>query len=219
MTGAMYDAGYGSSSRLYERAAGHPIYLLEDAAYRELRFAGDDVPSAPKGERVIYAGTYSKPFATGIRVGFGLIPEPLRTVVMRLKGNHDFGTANFQQQILSAALASCRYKEHLISLRRRYAKKAQVMADAIAEHFPDSVQWERPDGGLYIWAKAPKVKTGAKSKFFHAALDQNVIYVPGELCYCDDPSRAKPNHEMRLSFGGATEKDIREGIKRLGELL
>ena len=203
----------------YERAAGHPIYLLEDAAYRELRFAGEDVPSAKSSDRVIYAGTYSKPFATGIRVGFGLIPEPLRTVVMRLKGNHDFGTANFQQQILSAALAACRYKEHLTSLRQRYAKKARVMADAITEHFSESVQWEKPRGGLYIWARVPKAKTGAKSKFFQAALKRNVIYVPGELCYCDDPSRPKPNHEMRLSFGGATERDIREGIKRLGELL
>src|SRR5439155_2283885 len=94
----------------YEHAAGHPIYLLEDAAYRELRFAGEDVPSAPNPERLIYAGTYSKPFATGIRVGFGVLPEPLRTVVGRLKGSHDFGTANFLQQILSAAIASCRYK-------------------------------------------------------------------------------------------------------------
>ena len=63
------------------------------------------------------------------------------------------------------------------------------------------------------------MKTGAKSRFFRAALDHNAIYVPGELCYADDPSRRKPNQEMRLSFGGATEKDIREGIKRLGALL
>jgi 2-aminoadipate transaminase len=202
----------------YERAAGHPIFLLEDAAYRELRFAGDDVPSSPSSDRVIYAGTYSKPFATGIRVGFGVIPEPLRTAVARLKGSHDFGTSNFIQQILSAALESCRYKEHLTTLRRRYTQKAEVMAKAIEEHFPDSVQWERPRGGLYIWAKA-KVKTGAQSKFFQAALNRNLIYVPGELCYAEDPSRRKPNSEMRLSFGGATEKDIREGIKRLGDLL
>ncbi|HKQ38136.1 MAG TPA: PLP-dependent aminotransferase family protein [Verrucomicrobiae bacterium] len=202
----------------YERAAGHAIYLLEDAAYRELRFEGDDVPSAADSDRVIYAGTYSKPFATGIRVGFGVIPEPLRTVVLQLKGSHDFGTANFQQQIVSAALASCRFEKHVRSLRKHYAKKAAVMVDAIKKHFPDSVEWEKPQGGLYVWSGDPRVKTGAKSKFFSAALNRNVIYVPGELCYCDDPSRPKPNHEMRLSFGGATESDIREGIKRLGSL-
>ena len=55
----------------YEKAAGHPIYLLEDAAYRELRFEGEDVKSAlaAKGfaKRVLYTATYSKPFATGTR--------------------------------------------------------------------------------------------------------------------------------------------------------
>ncbi|GIT77712.1 MAG: hypothetical protein Ct9H300mP32_0940 [Verrucomicrobiota bacterium] len=57
-------------------AGGHPIYLMEDAAYRELGFAGKPAPSAlaVKGAvgRVIYLGTYSKPFATGVRVGFGI---------------------------------------------------------------------------------------------------------------------------------------------------
>jgi len=202
----------------FERAAGHRIYLLEDAAYRDLRFAEKAVPSADDPERVIYAGTYSKPFATGIRVGYGIIPEPVRTAVLRLKGNHDFGTANFQQQIVSAALVSCRFESHVRSLRKRYAKKAEVMVQAITKRFPESVRWEKPRGGLYVWAGDPQVKTGAKSKFFQAALKNNVIYVPGELCYCDDPTRAKPNHEMRLSFGGATEPDIQEGIKRLGTL-
>jgi len=64
----------------FERKAGHPIYLVEDAAYRELRFRGGDTKSvlACRGcaERVIYTGIYSKPFATGVRVGFAVLPEP-----------------------------------------------------------------------------------------------------------------------------------------------
>jgi 2-aminoadipate transaminase len=96
----------------YERAAGHPIYLLEDAAYRELRFKGDDVPTALAisggADRVIYAGTYSKPYATGTRVGFGILPEPVFTAVLRIKGNHDFGTSNLLQQLLAHALKSGR---------------------------------------------------------------------------------------------------------------
>ena len=46
-----------------------------------------------------------------------------------------------------------------------------------------------------------------------------MLYVPGEICYADDPARRKPNHEMRISFGNASEEDIREGIKRLGKVL
>ena len=91
----------------YEASAGHPIYLLEDAAYRELRFTGEDVKSALAArrlsDRVILAGTYSKPFATGARVGFGFLPEPVFTTVTRIKGNHDFGTSNLLQQLLARA--------------------------------------------------------------------------------------------------------------------
>lgn len=210
--------------RRYEKFAGHPLYLLEDAAYRELRFAGDDVPSAliaPGGaERVLYAGTFSKPFATGVRVGFGVLPEPVLTTATRIKGNHDFGTANLLQQLLTRALATGAYERHLAELQRRYAHKARVMTDAVRAHFPSDVEWREPEGGLYVWARAPKrLRTGPKSRFFQTALRRNVLYVPGALCYADDSARRKPDHEMRLSYGGANERDLTEGIRRLGRAL
>lgn len=210
--------------RRYEKFAGHPLYLLEDAAYRELRFAGDDAPSAlaaPGGaERVLYAGTFSKPFATGVRVGFGVLPEPVLTAATRIKGNHDFGTANLLQQLLARALATGAYERHLAELQRRYAHKARVMTDAVRAHFPSDVEWREPEGGLYVWARAPKrLRTGPKSLFFQTALKQNVLYVPGALCYADDAARRKPDHEMRLSYGGANERDLTEGIARLGKAL
>ncbi|MFO1487321.1 MAG: PLP-dependent aminotransferase family protein [Verrucomicrobiota bacterium] len=269
----------------FERAAGHPIYLLEDAAYRELRFGhltkwsakpGDlDQPPVnhsksshsprPSGERagergseklnlltpalssfgggegdatsrafgersalaakgfgdrVIYTSTYSKPFATGARIGFGALPEPLFTAVLRIKGNHDFGSANLLQQLLARALASGRYEHHLHALQQRYARKAATMRAALQKYFPPEVQWAEATGGLYFWAKLPRgVATGPKSKLFQAALAKDVFYVPGVLCYAEDSSRRQPAHEMRLSFGGASEENIREGVKRLGAVL
>lgn len=210
--------------RHYERAAGHPLYFVEDGAYRELRFQGDDVKSALaiKGhsDRVIYAGTYSKPFATGTRVGFGLMPELVLTTVLRIKGNHDFGSSNLLQQLLAQALSSGFYEEHLAELRKRYARKARLMLVALKQHFPSEIEWWEPAGGLYFWARLPqRLKSGSTSKVFQEALVRNVLYVPGELCYANDPTRRKPNHEMRLSFGGATEANLREGIARLGAVL
>ena len=210
--------------RKYEKTAGHPIYLLEDAAYRELGFAGEDVPSAltvrAHRDRVLYAGTYSKPFATGARVGFGILPEPVRTAALRIKGNHDFGTANLLQQLLLRALETCKYETHLVEIQRRYKRKAQLMTSAIEGHFPSSVEWMHPGGGLYVWATVPrKVTSGVKSKLFRSALERDVLYVPGELCYADDPTRRKPNHDMRISFGGAADADIPVGIARLGSIL
>jgi 2-aminoadipate transaminase len=251
-----------------ERPAGHPIYLLEDAAYRELRFQKDNkaqssvsTPSPrPSGERVgargfefetpgllspplssfsggegevksalavpgaadrvIYAGTFTKPFATGARVGYGVLPEPVFTAVKHIKGNHDFGTANLLQQLFVRALASGIYGRHVARLQKRYAYKARLMKLAIEKHFPPAVEWWEPEGGLYFWARLPRnIPTGLKSKVFSTALKNDVLYVPGEICYADDAARRKPNHEMRISFGNASEKDIQEGIARLGKVL
>jgi len=223
-TSLQVKAGALELLRRYERAAGHPIYLMEDAAYRELGFAGSPAVSAlsVKGaaDRVIYTGTYSKPFATGARVGFGILPEELLTPVLRIKGNHDFGTSNLTQQLVRRSLVSGLYGKNLARVQRCYRAKAKAMTDAIGEHLPESVQWEQPEGGLNVWAALPrKVNTGMKSRFFKKVLDRNVLYVPGGLCYVDDPTRAKPSHEMRLSFGAATEVDIREGIRRLGQAI
>jgi 2-aminoadipate transaminase len=209
----------------FERAAGHPIYLIEDAAYRELRFDhGADVPTAltlPGAKvRVIYAGTYSKPFATGVRVGFGILPEPIYTAVLRIKGNHDFGTANLLQHLLVQALQSGIYDRQVATVRKNYARKAAVMRQAMAKHFPAIVEIWEAGGGLYFWARLPKnISAGVKSKIFQIALQNDVLYVPGELCYADDVWRRKPANELRISFGNASMNDIRTGIARLGAVL
>lgn len=208
--------------RQFERSAGHPLYLVEDAAYRELRFGGLDVPSAlaaPRAqERVIYAGTFSKPFATGVRVGFGILPDRLLQVVLRVKGNHDFGTSNLIQQLLRRALADGTFERHVDLLRARYAHKAHTMVQALRRHFPNGVRWIEPRGGLYVWTRLPRsLRTGMNSTLFREALAHNVLYIPGGLCYAPDSTRPRPDHEMRLSFGSASLEEIREGIARLGD--
>ena len=148
------------------------------------------------------------------------MPAPLFTVLHRLKGNHDFGTANLLQQLVARALASCSYVGHLPELQQRYGRKAGVMAEALERYFPKEVAWERPRGGLYVWATLPrKVASGMKSKLFQTALRRDVLYVPGQLCYAEDPARPRPNHQMRLSFGSASEADLRAGVARLGEVI
>lgn len=208
----------------YERRAGHPIYLLEDAAYRDLRFAGEDVPSAlalpGAARRVVYTGTYSKPFATGIRVGFGLMPRRLAPVIARLKGNHDFGTSHLLQRIVSRALETGRFDRHVSELRRRYTGKAAVMGAALEQHCAELLEWRAPQGGLYYWAGLrSRGRSGPRSALFRSALRENVLYVPGALCYADDSSRAKPDNELRLSYGSASEDQIAEGIARLARAI
>ena len=211
--------------RSFEKKAGHPIYYVEDAAYRELNFPEYSPPaSALKHreyrDRIIYTSTYSKPYATGVRVGFGFLPKSLHSVVMRIKGNHDFGTAHLLQQILVSAIESNTYEAHLAKIRGGYRRKATVMLRAMHQYFPRTLQIHPPDGGLCIWATLPqRIKTGPKSALFKESLRQGVLFVPGEFAFANDPTRPKPRSSMRLSYGSGTKKQIQKGIKILGSLL
>lgn len=223
-TSAERKRGVWERIQAFEAQAGHPIYIVEDAAYRELGFGIESPPSflvfPGAAERVVYAGTYSKPFATGIRIGFGLLPSELFQLVIRLKNNHDFGTSNFLQGILAEALERGWYDRHLQLLHSQYRKKAVAMQEALERWFPLQAVWEPPQGGLYFWVQLPEpLRTGPNEELFRAALDQGVLYVPGSYCYASDPTRAIPDHAMRLSFGNATLEQIEEGIRRLGRAI
>lgn len=203
-----------------EKYAGHKIYLVEDAAYREMGYSGSSWPSAlsseTAGDRVIYIGTYSKPFATGIRLGFGILPDAVRQKVLFVKNNHDFGSANFLQFIMAEAIKSGLYDRHLSIIKARYAEKAALMDRQLRTLLPPFVSWRRPDGGLYFWLELPTgLDTGVHSQLFRRALELGVLYVPGEMCYAEDPVRPKPTHQIRLSFGNPDDREIVLGVERL----
>ncbi|MCX6909222.1 MAG: PLP-dependent aminotransferase family protein [Verrucomicrobia bacterium] len=210
--------------RHYEAAAGHPIFVLEDAGYRDLRFAGPDTPSLKSldaaNERVAYSNTYTKPFATGIKVGYGVLPRPLVRHVLRSKGNHDFGSANFNQRLIALALRTGAYDRHLPKMHAGYQRRKELMGGALKKHFPSSVKWQEASGGLYFWPELPaQADTSRDGAIFRVALDAGVLYVPGDLCFASSLLRPKPKNCMRLSFGGTPSGQIEEGIKRLGAVL
>jgi 2-aminoadipate transaminase len=76
----------------------HRIIVLEDAAYREVRFTGSDLPSVKRfderNEHVVYTSTFSKPLSPGLKTGYALMPRDLIEPMMHLKGSHDFGSTN-----------------------------------------------------------------------------------------------------------------------------
>src|SRR5947208_3391381 len=100
------------------------ILILEDAAYRELRYEGDEIASVksfdPENRFVVYAGTFSKPCAPGLKTGYALMPTELVEPLVRMKGNHDFGSNNLSQHIIYRLLTSGAYAKHVEYLRGVY---------------------------------------------------------------------------------------------------
>ncbi len=103
------------------------IYVIDDAAYRELRYAGDDLPSLrsfdSEGDTVIVAETFSKSFSPGIRVGWGVLPPALVEPVLNQKANIDFGSPNFNQHLMASVLErgllAAAHRDHLRRTERK----------------------------------------------------------------------------------------------------
>jgi 2-aminoadipate transaminase len=210
-------------ARKYSRK--HRLLILEDAAYRELRFAGPDLPSIKSldedNEHVLLTMTFSKPLAPGFKTGYGVLPRELVGPLLRFKGNHDFGSANLCQHLIDHVLESGAYHRHVRELVQVYRRKRDVLTAALSEEFgaggEQDFRWTNPDGGMYVWlAHSHGGDLSGNSAFMQACLREGVLYVPGQFCYVDD-GRPMPRHEARLCYGVAGPEELREAVRRLGQ--
>jgi 2-aminoadipate transaminase len=213
--------------RIAERwSKSHRIFVLEDAAYRGLTFEGQESASVwsydPKGESVILARTFSKTFSPGLKTGYGVLPETLLAPVLNLKSSHDFGSAHFNQQLLERVLSDHLYESQISRLALAYRRKRDAMLSALETHLGPldrSVAWTHPRGGIYVWLTLPEgIDTGRDGLFFARCIEHGVLYVPGSLCYADEPG-PPPCNQARLTFGVAPELELAEGVRRLAGAL
>jgi len=205
--------------------ADRPIFIIEDVAYRELKYEGPDIPylkSLDKNnEDVILAGSFSKSFAPGLRTGFAAIPPRLMPHIICQKSYQDFGSPSFLQYVIAEALKKGLYDRHVEELRKRYRMKRDLALEAIANHWPENVRVNKPLGGMYLWARVPDViSTDLGSELFTTALNkENVLYIPGSLCYVGALEETIPRNEMRICYGMIDDDKLVEGLKRLGNAL
>jgi 2-aminoadipate transaminase len=201
------------------------LYIIEDVAYRELRYYGDDLPSLrsfdPEGDTVVQAGTFSKSYSPGIRVGWGILPPDLLKPVLAEKGNVDFGSPNFNQLLMSAVLELNLFDKHTRLVRSNYREKLDAVLKAADEFLAPltGLHWVRPTGGLYVWLRLPEeIDAGLSGPLFDKAVAEGVLYVPGEYCYPAESVAVRKN-TIRLSFGIQCRLGLRRGIESLARAI
>lgn len=129
----------------------HRIVIVEDAAYRELRYDGADLPSVKSfdfdNEYVVACYTFDKPFAAGIKTGYAICPPAIAHQLIEQKGNHDFGSANLCQHIVYEAITDGSYREHLSVVHAGYRAKRDAMLAALERYFPSPLGEESQTRG------------------------------------------------------------------------
>jgi 2-aminoadipate transaminase len=221
--------------RLVEVARERELLILEDNPYGLLRYEGEALPTlysldaenanppTPGGssDLVIYLGTFSKILSPGLRLGWAVAPRPVLEKLNLGKQGADLCSSSVTQMFVSAYFAERdahggpAWIEYVERLRELYRGRRDVMLEALAEHFGEGASWTQPQGGLFIWATLdPRIDT--TDLLALARESEGVAFVPGRAAYVDGRSGSS---SMRLNFAGSPERDIREGVRRIGKAM
>lgn len=213
-TGLTYSAE--TRDQVYEMLKDRDIVMIEDDPYGELRFEGQHLPYIGAGRlpNSLLMGSFSKIVTPGMRIGF-LITEntELLRYISIAKEASDLHTNVFSQYLLWDYLMHNDLDAHIAKITDLYQNQAQAMIQAMEKYFPDTVQYTRPHGGMFLWVTLPEGISAMS--LFQKALDKKVAFVPGDPFYVDE----KGVNTMRLNYTNADSETIEEGIRRLGELM
>ncbi|MBR7005901.1 MAG: PLP-dependent aminotransferase family protein [Candidatus Methanomethylophilaceae archaeon] len=199
-------------TRVADIIRGSGCLMIEDDAYGELGFngrAGRTMKSmAP--EDVVLTGSFSKTISPGMRIGWMVVPEWMREQAGRSLEAASLQSGSFDQRIVDRFLADNDYDVYLQGLRKAYAAKKDFFLDAMEDELPDSVEWNDPQGGMFVWLKTPPGTDAMR--VFDAALEDGLVVMPGRPFHV----RGGEN-TLRLNYATPSEEQILSGMKILGK--
>jgi 2-aminoadipate transaminase len=202
--------------RIIELANQYDVLIVEDNPYGAIRFAGEALPPVKYFDtegRVIYISTFSKIFTPGLRLGWICADESFIEKYVAFKQTADLHTDSFAQRITAKYLELYDIDEHINKIKAVYKERCTVMLSCIEEFFPKNLSYSKPEGGLFIWVEFPE--SVDSRELFAECLTNNVAFVPGTPFF---PNGTK-NNALRLNYSNMPKEKIREGMKRMGEVL
>lgn len=193
----------------------HHILIVEDNPYGLLGFEGQTYTAlktlAP--DDVVYLGSFSKIFAPGYRVGWAVAPPAVRDKMKLASEAAILCPSSVGQYSIAMYLNQFDWRDQIGEFRGMYRRRRDAMVAALNEFMP-MCTWNVPDGGFYVWVGLPE---GLDAKeMLPRAVTNLVAYVSGTAFYAG--GRSGRDH-MRLSFCYPEPQEIREGVRRLSEVV
>ncbi len=190
--------------------------IVEDDYDGECRYEGHPLESLQgldREGRVIYIGTFSRTVFSALRVGYLIAPKTLVKAFVAAKWLCDRHTATLEQETLAEFISSGMYDRHLRRVRRRNTSRREALLDAIQEHLHGRVELTGDGAGAHIvlWPYSRMTEDAV----IIAAGSRGVRVYGISGYYVRKPSRTG----IILGYSRLTEREIREGVRRLGEVL
>jgi DNA-binding transcriptional MocR family regulator len=201
--------------RILEICQRADMLVLEDNPYGLLGFDADPLPALRSRVRdgVIYLGTFSKTFSSGVRTGWALAPHAVREKLVIASEAQILCPSMLSQSAVTTYFQTMPWREQLKTFRTLYAERRDAVLGALDDFMPSGTSWTRPGGGFYVWLTLP---AGLDSKaMLPRAIHNRVAYVPGTGFYADGTGR----QHLRLSYCFPPPERIREGVRRLATVI
>ncbi len=189
------------------------VAVIEDDYAVDLELDDGPLPTPMRAldPDVIHVGSFSKRLIPALRVGYVVAPPSLHPHLLALKHTTDLGSSTLQQLALAEFLDRGYLVAHLRRIQPAYRARRDALLEALRQHLPDDVRWQRPPRGISVWVELPEgYDPGA---IFEEALQRKVMVSPGHYFAVDEGARGG----LRLNFGWEPEARLREGARRLGE--
>lgn len=190
------------------------ILIVEDNPYGLLGFKAEPLQAmqALNPEGVIYLGSFSKMFAPGFRIGWALAPHAIRDKLILASESAILSPSMVGQMTIESYLSNFDWFSQVQTYRGMYRERKEAMLESLEELMPDCT-WTKPEGGFYTWVTLPE-GLDAKS-MLPRAVKNLVAYVSGTAFYAD----GRGGNHLRLSFCYPTPDNIREGVRRLSQVV
>jgi len=201
---------------LLEWAKSANAVIVEDDYDGEFHYEGQPLESLQgldREGRVVYIGTFSRTVFSALRIGYLIAPKRLVPAFTAAKWLCDRHTATLEQETLAEFISSGMYERYLRRVRRRNAMRREALLDGIRTHLGDRVEVAGDGAGAHVvlW---PKHRVSEESVV--AAARERGVRVYGIAGY----HLRRPRREgFILGYSRMSEAQIREGIRRLAEVL
>ncbi|WP_158927435.1 PLP-dependent aminotransferase family protein [Acidisphaera sp. S103] len=133
-------------------------WIVEDDYDSEFRYVGRPLPSLKsldRGQRVLYAGSFSKVLFPALRLGYLIVPPELQTVFLRASRLLTSGLPMLEQKAVAAFMRNGHFARHIRRMRILYGERRRCLATALQAAFADRVTVELAAGGMHLLARFP----------------------------------------------------------------
>lgn len=194
-------------------------WLVEDDPYGTLCYDSAPLPrmltlagtgAEPYDGPVVYLGTLSKELAPGFRVGWVIAAPAMIRALITAKQGSDMSTPGLSQRITLDALAAGLTDRILPATLALYRARRDALCAAMAEHLGDLYDWERPSGGMFVWATARDASLDT-DQLLRVALTHGVCITPSSVF---DPEGLN-RRAIRINFTLNDTARLTEGVRRL----